>query len=265
MFKRIILILILVLVYFITINANDGDAPDVNTIIEKSDNIMYPRNLRGSFAIKLISKNQDTRLIKVNAYQKLVSESRTDRLFLFIFPPSIRGTGLLVHSYLESDKDKMWIYLPAVGKIKRVALDAAGGGYFMGSDFTYSDLISKGSEEFNLKLTGEKMIGDELCYEILAVGKDESVKKKIGYSKEIRYYRKKDFVQVKIIFYDMAEELLKEYTVHKVKSLGDYLYPSKITMENKQTGHKSIIDFYELTAPKNINNKYFTYRFLQNQ
>ncbi len=46
----------------------------------------------------LTSKSGDKRVLKVLAYQKKISENREDRLFIFTFPPSIEGTGLLVHS-----------------------------------------------------------------------------------------------------------------------------------------------------------------------
>lgn len=245
--------------------ALSGGTVGVDVILERSDKVMNPKNLQGAFTIQLISKRNDVRVIKAEAYQKLVSETRTDRLFVFTYPPSVRKTGLLVHSFLDTDEDSMWIYLPAVGKIKRVALDTAGGGYFMGSDFTYSDFVSRSTQEFIYTLQGEKMVGADACYELLSVGRDKSVKKKYGYSKELKYYRKSDYVLMKIIYYDLAGELLKVYTVDEVKTLGEYLYPVKVGMKNMQTGHRSVIEFTELEAPKNISDKYFTYRYLQNQ
>jgi hypothetical protein len=237
----------------------------ITTILDKSDKVMRPDNLKGAFEITLISKNNAKRIIKARAYQKLLNTTRTDRLFLITFPPPVRDTGLLVHSHMKSDEDKMWIYLPAVKKIKRIALDTAGGGYFMGSDFTYSDLVSKSRDEYRYALIGQKKIGGEPCYEIRAEGKDKARKKKYGYSKEIQYYRKKDFVLIKIIYYDLAGELLKVYSVDQVKVMGAYLYPTKVRMENKQTGHRSIINFTELSVPKDIPGKYFTFRYLQSR
>ena len=101
---------------------------EVSEILDRSDEVMHPTNLQGSFAMTLTSRSGDTREIKVEAYQKKRGEEREDRLFLFTFPPSVKGTGLLVHSFLNDEEDKMWIYLPAVGKIKRVNLSTSGGG-----------------------------------------------------------------------------------------------------------------------------------------
>ena len=93
-------------------------AQDVYEILDQSDEVIHPRNLQGSFTMTLTSRTGDTRVTRVLAYQKHVSENQENRLFLFTYPPSVKGTGLLVHSYYDRADDRMWIYLPAVGKIK---------------------------------------------------------------------------------------------------------------------------------------------------
>ena len=235
---------------------------DVEEIRIRSDRVIHPPNLQGSFTLTLISKRGDTRITKVQAYQKTLSENRENRLFLFTFPPSVRGTGLLVHSYFDRDQDRMWIYLPAVGRIKRVNLSSARGGYFMGSDFTYSDLIRANQKDFHYDLVGEASFAGQDCYLIRRQGKTRAIQRQYGYSKEERYIRKSDFVPVRIVFYDLAGDLLKELSVQKVKDIGPYRYPSHVTMENKQTGHRSTIEFEEISSPQDIPDDYFTHRYL---
>ena len=109
-----------------------ADAISVGEIQDRSDEVIHPPNLTGTFTMTLVSKRGDTRVTKVEAYQKSRGPTREDRLFLFSFPPSVKGTGLLVNSYYDRAQDRMWIYLPAGGKIKRVNLSSAGGGYFLG-------------------------------------------------------------------------------------------------------------------------------------
>lgn len=235
---------------------------DVEEIRIRSDRVIHPPNLQGTFTLTLISKRGDTRIIKVRAYQKTLSENRENRLFLFTFPPSVRGTGLLVHSYFDRDQDRIWIYLPAVGRIKRVNLSSAGGGYFMGSDFTYSDLISANQEDFQYELVGEAFFNNEECYLIRRQGKTRAIQRQYGYSKDENYIRKSDFVPVRIVFYDLAGDLLKELSVQKVEDIGPYRYPSHVTMENKQTGHLSKIEFEDISSPEEIPDDYFTHRYL---
>ena len=159
----------------------------------------------------------------------------------------------------------MWIYLPAVGRIKRVNLSTSGGGYFMGSDFTYSDMLRAGREEFIFELIGESVVAGDDRYGIRRTGKTKQIQRKYGYSRDENYICKSDYVPVKITFYDVAGDLLKELSVRKVQILGEYGYPSHVIMENKQTGHSSEILFEELSSPSDIPDDYFTHRYLQNQ
>ena len=246
------------------LNALSLHAIDVQEIQDRSDKIIHPRNLTGSFTMTLISKRGDTRVTKVLAYQKSLGPTRENRLFLFTFPPSVRGTGLLVYSYFDREQDRMWIYLPAVGKIKRVNLSSAGGGYFMGSDFTYSDLISANRDDFLFELVGEVSYAGQDCYLIRRQGKTRDIQRQYGYSKDENYIRKSDFVPIRSVFYDLAGDLLKELSVQRVAEIGPYRYPSQVTMENKQTGHVSRIEFEDLASPEDVPDEYFTQRYLMN-
>jgi hypothetical protein len=69
---------------------------------------------------------------------------------------------------------------------------------------------------------------------------------------------------VKIVFYDLAGDLLKELSVKDVAVIGPYRYPSHVIMENKQTGHSSDILFEDIESPEDISDEYFTHRYLQN-
>ena len=243
----------------------NAHAINVDEILARSDSVVHPTNLQGRFTMTLVSSRGDERVTEVAAYQKRVSETREDRLFLFTFPPSVEGTGLLVNSYLDQNEDRMWIYLPAVGALKRVNLSTSGGGYFMGSDFTYSDLISASKEDFHHELAGEATVQGTECYVVEKRGQTKALQRKYGYSREVQFIRKSDFVAILIQFYDLAGDLLKELRVEEVKTIGPYRYPSYVIMENKQTGHRSEIRFSEIEVPDTIPDEYFTPRYLLNQ
>ncbi|MCK4543265.1 MAG: outer membrane lipoprotein-sorting protein [Spirochaetales bacterium] len=253
-------ILILLLLFLSTIL----QAIDSKTILEAADKIMTPPYLKGVFQIKLISRNQDIREIEAEAYQKQVGDNQENRVFIFTFPPSVRGTGLLVHSFFDDTESRMWMYLPSIKRIKRIALETSGGGYFMGSDFTFSDLISRSSEDFNYTLEGEDILNGEPCYLIKAQGKSKETRRSVGYLYTINYYRKTDFMIIGVDYYDLAGELLKRYRVLEVEVLRDYKFPSRVIMENVQTGHSSVIKFTQLVI-EDIPDRYFTHRYLQNR
>lgn len=226
-----------------------------------SESVMIP-NLHGKFTITLISKNGDTRKIKAEAYQKLMDKNQMNRLFLFSYPPSVRDTGLLIHSfYNKKDENKMWIYLPIVKKIKRISLSSSGGGYFMGSDFSYSDLISKNSSDYTQELAGEDSIENIDCYLIKEYGQSDKLKESLGYAYIINYYGKDDSFLYGRDYYELSGDLLKTYRVKQTKKFSEYIYPTEIVMKNIQTEHKSVISVTDIEISE-LSDKYFTTRFL---
>ena len=123
-------------------------AQDAADISARTDARGAAPNISGLLTLTITAPNGDQRVISADSYQKERGEEREDRLFVFTHPPNVRGMALLVHSYMEQGDDSMWIYLPAMDRIKRVDLGSSGGGYFLGSDFTFRDMVSRDQTEY---------------------------------------------------------------------------------------------------------------------
>lgn len=236
----------------------------VDEILDGYEVTAFIPNLTASLSVKLISANGEVREIKADAYQKTINENQVSRLFLFNYPPPVRNTGLLINSFLNGDENVMWIYLPAVKRVKRIALATSGGGYFMGSDFSYSDFISKAREDYTQEFLGEVVLNGTPCYTVKEYGKTLKRRQDMKLSYMINYYRKDDFIMYGRDYYDLAGELVKEYRVKDSIVLGQYIYPTVIEMENIQTGHKSIIEMTNVSTDI-IPDRYFTSRYLKNR
>ncbi len=236
----------------------------IDQLLDRFESTIKIPNLTGTLSVKLISANGDSREIRANAYQKQIGEDQINRLFLFDHPPSVRDTGFLIHSFLNGDENVMWIYLPAVRRVKRIALSTSGDGYFMGSDFSYSDFIAKSRDGFDREIIGEVILDNTPCYLVRESGKTRAQRQDTGLSYMMSYFRKDDYLMLGRDSYDLAGELLKEYRVKEVIILGQYIYPTVIEMENVQTGHRSIIEIVDVSTDE-IPDRYFTSRFLQNR
>jgi outer membrane lipoprotein-sorting protein len=215
-----------------------------------------------SLSVKLISANGEIREIEADAYQKNIDTNKVSRLFLFDYPPAVRNTGLLINSFLHGGENVMWIYLPAVKRVKRIALSTSGGGYFMGSDFSYSDFISKSGKDYIHEYLGEDTLDGTVCYIVKEYGSTLKIRQDSKVSYMIDYFRKDDFVMYGRDYYDLAGELIKEYRVKDVLILGQYIYPILIEMTNVQTDHRSVIEMTDVSTDV-IPDRYFTTRFLQ--
>lgn len=237
-------------------------AEDLESILNKANSIISPPNIRGEFNLRLISKAGDTRVFTATAYQKKVNENQENRVFIFTYPASVKDTGLLVHSFFDETDTRMWLYLPVVKRIKRIALESSGGGYFMGSDFTYSDLISRSSDDYTYKREEDTLLNGVSCYNIRTMGATRTKRESIGYSYTTNYYRKSDYLLIGIDYYDLSGDLVKEYRVEKSEILGEYIYPSRVIMTNIQFSHTSIIEFTNLSI-ESVPDSYFTHLYLK--
>ncbi len=234
----------------------------IDKILASYEFTAYIPNLTASLSVKLISANGEVREIQAVAYQKNIDENLVSRLFLFDYPPSVRNTGLLINSFLDGSENVMWIYLPAVKRVKRIALSTSGGGYFMGSDFSYSDFISKSGNDYTHEYIGEDTLDGTACYIVKEYGNTLKKRQDSRVSYMIDYFRKDDFIMYGRDYYDLAGELIKEFRVKDVIVLGQYIYPTTIEMTNVQTGHRSVIEMTNVTIEP-IPDRYFTTRFLQ--
>ena len=217
----------------------------------------------GTLKLRMISKKGDVREVKARAYQKTSGSEQVNRTFIVDFPPTVRGTGLLLHSFFDGRKNSMWMYLPAVRRIKRIALESAGGGYFMGSDFTFRDLINTDYDKMDYELLKETSIDGVQYYVIKAWGETVEIQQENGYSFLMSYYRKSDMFMMKREYFDFDDELLKVYQVQNIIDMGPYVYPSEFSMTNVQSGHKSLIEVTSIDT-EDIPDRFFTTRYLQN-
>lgn len=239
-------------------------AQDVESILKESDRLVSPPQLKVSLVMRLISQNGDIREVRAEGFQKQMDEVQNSRLFLFNFPSTVRGSGLLIHSYGTTQFPRMWMYLSSIKRVKRIALETSGGGYFMGSDFTFNDLVATSSDRYTYEYVKEEDIEGYMCYVIKEAPKEEKLKKDLGYLYTLAYYRKEDSLIFARDYFDLSGELLKIYRVKRVKILDQYKYPSKIVMENIQNGHKTEIEFNAISV-EDIPDTMFTHRYLQNR
>lgn len=236
----------------------------VEDILEESASRTLIPSIQGRFLVSMESRNGDVRNIEAVAYQETDEDGVKRRLFVFENPPTVRGTGLLIHSSYTEEENNMWIYLPAVRRVKRIALENSGGGYFMGSDFTYRDLIGTESEGFVQQIVDEKEIDGVAYYVIRSNGINLEKQQEEGYAYTLNYHRKSDSFLVMKEYFDLAGEHLKTYLVEDEIHLGQYIYPNLVSMKNVQTGHRSDITMVDIKTD-DIPDRYFTTRNLQSR
>ena len=165
----------------------------------------------------------------------------TKMITFFESPPDVKGTGFLSWSYWDEDKDDdQWLYLPALRKVRRIAAGNKGD-YFMGTDFTYDDMGERKVEEDRHTLVRSEIYNNADCYVV------ESVSKNKGYiySKKLSWVNKKQWIPLKVDYYDRKDKLLKTLQMDW-QLISDIWTWKKAEMANHQTGHRTTIEISEI-------------------
>src|SRR5215510_7262806 len=142
--------------------AQAGD-PSPREIMEK---VTVTRKLDGSEAVvkmTVMDDKKQTRERDITMATKLYDGGKTEkRIYRFLSPADVQGTGILVYDY-EDKPDDVWIFLPALRKTRRV-VSSQRSQSFMGSEFSYGDLNIPSIDDFTYTLVKEEPMGGEPCY-----------------------------------------------------------------------------------------------------
>jgi outer membrane lipoprotein-sorting protein len=179
---------------------------------EIMDKVALNLKLDGSEAVvkmTIVEKNGTTRTNKLSMATKLYDGGKTEkRIYRFLEPADVKGTGVLVFDY-EAKADDLWIFMPAMRKTRRI-VSSDRGKAFMGSEFSFADLTIPDLSSYNAALVKEESAGGEACYVVDVTPKDATVGKEEGYSKKTYWVSKVTFAVRKGVFYDMGGAKLKE-------------------------------------------------------
>ncbi len=164
----------------------------------------------------------------------------------FMAPPDVKGTALLVFDY-DKKSDDMWIYLPALRKVRRV-ISSEKGKNFMGSEFTNADMSKPNFDDFDYKIVGTEIISEKECYKIESNCKTPVLAAEYGFSKRISFMEKSNFLCHRVEYYNTAGKLHRIQTIsnYKKQPNGKY-FAFGMKMENVINGRISemIIDKFQ--------------------
>ncbi len=131
-----------------------------------------------------------------------------ERLVRFSAPEDVNGTSILMVEHSAADDD-MWIFLPALGKVRRLVASNKRDS-FVGSDFSYGDVIGYPVEQWHHKFAGEDTVEGDACYLIESTPTSDEVKQTSGYSKRLSCISKSRYVTLYVKFWDTEGDALKE-------------------------------------------------------
>lgn len=173
-------------------------------------------------------------------------------LILFSAPGNVRGTGFL--SIDEDGNQTQRLFLPSIGRIQTISATERGD-QFMGSDFTYEDLGSQNSEDFEFDWLE---INDQ-TYTIRATAIDSE-----QYT-SIEFDILKETYSIKTVrYFNQTNQLIKRLESDQFEQLSDIHWsPSTMTMFDLRENRKTELTWSNRETNVQIEDWRFTERGLR--
>ena len=234
-------------------NAITQEKLSAEKIMEKVDNRTYPVDMTAIMTMDLIDKKGNSRTQVTKTYRM----SDEKQIMWFLEPANVKGSSFLRISYDDRDDD-MWLYLPAFGKVRRIATHAKSGN-FMGSDFTYEDLGDRKLKDYKYRWIKEEEINGKKCQVIESLPNEDV---STDYSKIVSWIWPDADLAIKEEFYDKDGNLKKIKTVD-LQKMDKYWVPTLMTMENIKSKHKTEMHFNDMNLDTGLDENIFKSNYMK--
>lgn len=251
--KKILTVLCVLFFGFIFISGDKKEELTGEELAQKVVTREQPKTMKATMKMVLIDKKGDKRERKVST----IREGDKKMLMWFLSPADEKGVSFLRKSYDDRDDD-MWIFLPAFGKVRRIASHAKKGN-FMGTDFTYEDMGERKIKNYTYKILKQEKTGDK-NYWVLEWTPKQDVD--TDYSKIISWVWQENYSPIIEEFYDRTGEK-KKVKKMDVEKRDKYWLPVKMVMEDIKANHKTEMYFEDIKVDEKVEDFVFTTNYMQ--
>jgi len=129
---------------------------------------------------------------------------------------------------------------------------------WMGSDFTNDDLVKESSsvKDYTHSFGNDSVIDGRECYKIILTPKPDAP---VVWGRVYSWISKKDFLQLRVEFYDEDNELVNTMIGSAIKEMDGRLLPTRLEMTPAdKSGHKTIVEYVSLKFDEPMNDDFFS-------
>jgi len=190
----------------------------------------------------------------------------TKTLTIVLEPAAERGIGMLSFAYDDSDQDnETWLYLSAMGRVKRIASgssdDDSEPASVFGSEFTTEDTDTGKLEEYAINVIEETKESDREVWKIEMIPSEDRARKS-RYSKTVVYIDKERFVSLRTEMFDQYGKEIKRLLSSRVELVDDIWMARSLTMMNLVTNRLSNMAILEINTGITVEDEFLTQRTL---
>jgi predicted RND superfamily exporter protein len=242
-----------------------AEAPSPREIMERSAAVGKVLDSVQEATFTLVNRSGQERVRRTFGVTKLQANGADAmRMVRFLSPADVKGTVTVLVEHSGADDD-IWVYLPALRKVRRLVASNKRDS-FVGTDFSYGDVIGHKVDEWDHRLVREESVDGQRCYVVESLPRGESVKAGSGYSRRLSWVRADNFYAVKGEFWDTAGRPLKTQTATELRLVDparDKWQAMRLVTTNLQTGHRTVIAITEFKANQRVGDDLFTTRYME--
>jgi len=228
--------------------AGPASAQTGQEVLSKVDDNEYSaKDTIAVVKMELVDRDGTVSARKLQMYQKGTDK----RLIKFLEPAEVKGMA-----FLDSSDDKMYLYLPAMHKVRRIAGHVKNDN-FAGTDFSFDDLSSK---RFSDRVQVTKMTAQGDHYTLDLAPKPDSDSQ---YGRLVMSVRKADFMFDKVEFYDKSGTKWKVMERKDFRDAGKYKqsYWAQIVDLKKQHTTRNLVE--KIETDTGLKDRFFSKRQLK--
>ncbi len=233
-------------------------AMDVMEVVKKANHVSYYKgdDGRAKVNMRIIDAQGRERVREFIILRKDDGDDDGKQKFYVYFnkPADVKKMVFMVVKNMDRDDDR-WLYLPGLDLVKRIAASDERTS-FVGSHFFYEDVSGRGIQEDTHAIVEE----NDSTYVVESKPKDA---KAVEFTSFKSWIHKATFLPIKTEYYDDQGKKTRSYTALKVEMIGGHPTVTAASMENHQTGGKTLMNYsvvkYDVGLPDNI----FSERYLR--
>lgn len=181
-------------------------------------------------------------------------------------PAAERGIGMLSFAYDDAARDnETWLYLSALGRVKRIASgnsdDDTEPASLFGSEFTTEDTDTGKLEEYVITVFEETTEAERPVWKIEMVPNAERARKS-RYSKTVLYIDKERYVQLRAEMFDQYGKEVKRMLAARVELINEVWMARSLTMMNLVANRLSNMAILEIHTGIEVDDEFLTQRTL---
>jgi hypothetical protein len=252
--KRVLFLTSMIMFAVLSVSAQDA-----LTIIRHSRDRINAATIQSRSRWIITSRNGSTAERLIDQFSKDNPSGDARIVIEFQQPAGVAGTRFLTMENSDGTNNQ-WIFLPALGKVRRVAA-SEGSGSFMNTDFSYDDISSadRDADLDNHTILREENLNGKACYVVESRPKNSSYQ----YSKMVQWIDKSNWVNYKIELYDKRNAHIKTLEILELRDIQGKLSPVKTRMTTVGAGTNTVINVEILRYDQSIPEAVFSTAYLE--